>query len=43
LLTEDGSKEIRRRFEGGIDEAAQLGAELGKELRSGAGPDFGIG
>src|SRR5437588_9626912 len=41
LLTEDGSKEIRRRFEGGIDEAAQLGAELGKELRSGAGPDFG--
>ena len=43
LLTEDGSKEIRRRFEGGIDEAAALGAELGKKLRSRAGPDFGLG
>jgi hydroxymethylbilane synthase len=43
LLNEDGSKEIRGRFEGGIDDAAQLGAELGKELRSGAGPDFGLG
>jgi hydroxymethylbilane synthase len=43
LLTEDGSKEIRGRFEGGIDEAAALGAELGKELRSRAGPDFGLG
>jgi hydroxymethylbilane synthase len=43
LLNEDGSKEIRGRAEGGIDEAAQLGGELGKELRSGAGPDFGLG
>jgi hydroxymethylbilane synthase len=43
LLNEDGSKEIRGRFEGGIDDAAQLGAELGNELRSGAGPDFGLG
>ena len=43
LLNEDGSKEIRGRFEGGIDAAAQLGAELGKELRIGAGPDFGLG
>ena len=42
LLNEDGSKEIRGRREGGIDDAAVLGAELGKELRSGAGPDFGL-
>jgi hydroxymethylbilane synthase len=43
LLNEDGSKEIRGRFEGGIDDAAQVGGELGKELRDGAGPDFGFG
>lgn len=43
LLNEDGSKEFRGRLEGGIDDAAQLGAELGKELRSVAGPDFGLG
>jgi hydroxymethylbilane synthase len=43
LLNEDGSKEIRGRFEGGIDEAAALGADLGKDLRSGAGPEFGLG
>ncbi len=43
LLNEDGSKEIRGRFEGGVDDAAALGAELGKELRSRAGPDFGLG
>jgi len=43
LLNEDGSKEIRGRRQGGIDAAAQLGAELGKELRSVAGPDFGLG
>jgi len=43
LLNEDGSKEIRGRLEGGLGDAAQLGAELGKELRSGAGPDFGLG
>jgi hydroxymethylbilane synthase len=43
LLTEDGSKEIRGRFEGSIDDAAQLGAELGKDLRGHAGPDFGLG
>jgi hydroxymethylbilane synthase len=43
LLNDDGSKEIRGRFEGGIDDAAQIGAELGKELRSGAGPEFGLG
>jgi hydroxymethylbilane synthase len=43
LLNEDGSREIRGRFEGGIDDAAALGAELGKDLRSRAGPDFGLG
>ena len=43
LLNEDGSREIRGRFEGGIDEAAAIGAELGKDLRSRAGPDFGLG
>jgi hydroxymethylbilane synthase len=43
LLNEDGTREIRGRFEGGIDDAAALGAELGKDLRSRAGPDFGLG
>jgi hydroxymethylbilane synthase len=43
LLNDDGSKEIRGRFEGDIDDAVQIGAELGKELRSGAGPEFGLG
>jgi hydroxymethylbilane synthase len=43
LLNEDGTTEIRGRFEGGIDDAAVLGAELGKDLRSRAGPDFGLG
>ena len=43
LLNEDGSGEIRGRFDGGIDAAAQLGGELGKDLRRRAGPDFGLG
>ena len=43
LLNGDGSKEIHGRFEGGIDDAAQIGAELGKRLRSRASPDFGLG
>jgi hydroxymethylbilane synthase len=43
LLNEDGSREIRGRFEGGIDDAAVLGAELGKDLRGRGGPDFGLG
>ena len=43
LLNEDGTKEIRSRFEGATDDAAQIGAELGRDLRSGAGPDFGLG
>jgi hydroxymethylbilane synthase len=42
LLNEDGTKEIRGRFDGGIGDAAQLGGELGRELRSSAGPDFGL-
>ncbi len=43
LLNEDGSKEIRGRLEGDIDDPEQLGAELGKDLRSRASPDFGLG
>ena len=43
LLNKDGSREIRGRFEGGIDDAPVLGAELGKDLRSRAGPEFGLG
>jgi hypothetical protein len=43
LLNDDGSKEIRGRSEGGIDDAAQLGGELGKDLQGRAGPDFGLG
>jgi hydroxymethylbilane synthase len=43
LLNENGNREIRGRSEGGIGDAAQLGAELGKDLRSRAGPDFGLG
>ena len=43
LLNEDGSREIRGRFQGGIDDAAVLGAALGEDLRSRAGPDFGLG
>ncbi len=43
LLSQDGSKEIRGRLEGGIDDAEQLGAELGKQLRSDASPEFGLG
>jgi hydroxymethylbilane synthase len=43
LLNEDGSKEIRGRFGGSIDDAAQIGAELGEDLKGRAGPDFGLG
>ncbi|MGC1886491.1 MAG: hydroxymethylbilane synthase [Stellaceae bacterium] len=43
LLNDYGSREIRGRFEGEINDAAQVGAELGKDLRSRAGPDFGLG
>jgi hydroxymethylbilane synthase len=43
LLNEDGTREIRGRLEGGLDDAARLGGELGRDLRSRAGPDFGLG
>jgi hydroxymethylbilane synthase len=43
LLKPDGTDEIRGRLEGGIDDAEKIGAELGKELRSRAGPGFGLG
>jgi hydroxymethylbilane synthase len=43
LLNEDGSKEIRGRFEGDCAAAAVLGAKLGKDLRGRAGPKFGLG
>jgi hydroxymethylbilane synthase len=43
LLKPDGSDEIRGRREGGIGDAAALGAELGRELRCRAGPGFGFG
>ena len=43
LLKPDGSDEIRGRREGGIGDAAALGAELGRELRRRAGPGFGFG
>lgn len=43
LLNDDGSREIRSRFEGGVGDAAQVGAELGKHLRGRASPDFGLG
>jgi hydroxymethylbilane synthase len=43
LLIEDGSCEIRGRREGLMSDAEILGAELGKDLRGRAGPDFGLG
>ena len=43
LLNEDGTREIRGRLEGGLGDAARLGGELGRDLRSRAGPDFGLG
>jgi hydroxymethylbilane synthase len=42
LLNEDGTREIRGRLEGGLGDAARLGGELGRDLRSRAGPDFGL-
>jgi len=43
LLRADGSSEIRGRREGGLSEAADLGTDLGRELRGRAGPAFGLG
>ena len=42
LLKPDGSAEIRARSTGDIGDAAALGAALGSELRSRAGPGFGL-
>jgi hydroxymethylbilane synthase len=42
LLKPDGSGEIRARCIGDIGDAAALGGALGSELRSRAGPGFGL-
>jgi hydroxymethylbilane synthase len=42
LLTPDGQAERRGRIDGGIGEAAALGAALGAELRHNAGLEFGL-
>lgn len=43
LLSEDGRSERRGRVEGAPAAAGALGAQLGAELRRGAGPEFGLG
>jgi hydroxymethylbilane synthase len=43
LLKPDGSAEIRGRRDGDVGDAEPLGMSLGKELRSRAGPGFGLG
>ena len=42
LLKPDGSSEVRARRTGATGDAAALGAALGSELRSRAGPGFGL-
>jgi hydroxymethylbilane synthase len=42
LLKPDGSAEIRGERAAGIGDAQALGAELGRELRRRAGPEFGL-
>ncbi len=42
LLTPDGSGEVRAECAGDIGDAAALGTALGRELRSRAGPGFGL-
>lgn len=42
LLTPDGAAERRGRIEGPAEDAEALGAALGAELRSTAGPEFGV-
>jgi hydroxymethylbilane synthase len=42
LLKPDGSGEVRAWRAGDIGEAAALGSELGRELKSRAGPGFGL-
>jgi hydroxymethylbilane synthase len=43
LLSPDGATERRGRIEGAVGDAEALGAALGGELRSTAGPEFGLG
>ena len=43
LLTPDGDSERSGRLEGAAADAATIGAELGWQLRLGAGPEFGFG
>jgi hydroxymethylbilane synthase len=43
LLSADGEAERRGAVEGAADEAVSLGDRLGRELRRGAGPEFGFG
>ena len=42
LLAADGSAERRAEGTAAIADAAKLGAELGAQLRTGAGPEFGL-
>jgi len=42
LLKLDGSGEVRAWRAGGISDAEALGSELGRELKSRAGPGFGL-
>ncbi|HZK89840.1 MAG TPA: hydroxymethylbilane synthase [Stellaceae bacterium] len=43
LLAADGSAERRADGAGSAEDAAALGREIGERLRSGAGPEFGLG
>ena len=43
LLSEDGKAERRGRSEGAVDDAVEIGTELGLRLKRGAGPEFGLG
>ena len=43
VLNPDGSGAVRSRREGEMDDAAELGTELGQELRRRAGPGLGLG
>jgi hydroxymethylbilane synthase len=43
LLSEDGKAERRGHSEGAIDDAVEIGTALGLRLKTGAGPEFGLG
>jgi hydroxymethylbilane synthase len=43
LLTPDGSAEIRARRSGPMTASEAVGTALGEDLRSRAGPEFGLG